>query len=404
MAKISANYGQLKAGYLFPEVGRRANEFEKRTGITPIRLGIGDTTEPLAPSVIKAMHESVDRLARVETYSGYGPEQGKPALREAIIKQYKRIPVELEPAEIFVSDGAKCDSGNIQSIFAINNVVAIQDPAYPVYVDTNIAAGRWDPTTSGIVYMPCNEGNGFFPSLPKEKVDLIYICSPNNPTGAVASGRQLKTAVDYAKENKAIIIFDAAYSAFIKTPSYEFPNSIYWVEGAKECAIEINSFSKSAGFTSLRLAWTVVPKELVAEDSAAKVINGMWNRRQTTFFNGSSIIAQDAGIAALSETGLSENQKTINYYMTNASIIRNGLNDKGFTVHGGYNAPFLWVKTPNGMDSWKFFDKMLEEAHVVITPGAGFGKAGEGYFRVSAFGHRENIEKAVKSIRENLRV
>ncbi len=396
MARINANYAKLKAGYLFPEIGRRTNEFtQKHPGIEIMRLGIGNTTEPLVPAVIAGLHRGVDKLAKAETYTGYGDEQGNTALRKAIAGQYNLLGVDLEPAEIFISDGAKCDSANIQTIFGTNNLVAVQDPAYPVYVDTNITAGR------EIVYLPCIERNGFFPEVPKMKVDLIYLCSPNNPTGAVADRDKLSEFVHYANENKAVIIFDAAYSEYILTPG--LPQSIYEIEGAKKCAIEINSFSKSAGFTGVRLGWTVVPKALVAEDAEPGKINQMWNRRQTTFFNGASNIVQEGGLAALSLNGRLQNLETINYYMENARIIREGLAER-FVVYGGRNAPFLWVKTPNGMNSWEFFDKMLEEAHVVITPGSGFGSAGEGYFRVSAFGHRENIEKAVQSIKANLRV
>lgn len=397
MATINANYNRLKAGYLFPEIARRTNEFAKNNaGVTIMRLGIGNTTEPLSPAVIEGLHRGVDKLSKAETYTGYGDEQGNTALRNAIAQYYKsNLNVELEPAEIFVSDGAKCDCANIQTIFGTNNIVAVQDPAYPVYVDTNITAGR------EIVYMPCTDKNGFFPEVPKGKVDLIYLCSPNNPTGAVADRRDLSMFIQYAKENKAIIIFDSAYCEFINEPN--LPKSIYQIEGAKDCAIEINSLSKRSGFTGVRGGWTIVPKALVAEDAEAGKINQMWNRRQTTFFNGASNIVQEGALAAFSVDGYLQDMKTIQYYMENANIIRRGLGGK-FIIYGGTNAPFLWAKTPNGMNSWEFFDKMLKEANVVITPGSGFGDAGEGYFRISAFGHRENIIKAVESIQSKLRV
>ncbi len=407
MAKINSNYDKLAAGYLFPEIAKRTKAFvEKNPGVEVLRLGIGNTTEPLSPSVISGLQLGVGKLADAKTYTGYGDEQGDARLRKAIADFYSKRGVLLQPDEIFVSDGAKPDSANIQSIFSDSNVVAVQDPAYPVYVDTNVIAGRTGghlgSTYEGIVYMPCNEQNGFFPEVPKIKVDLIYLCSPNNPTGAVATREQLSQFIDYARKNKAVIIFDAAYHSYISDES--LPRSIYEIEGAKECAIEINSFSKSAGFTGVRLGWCIVPKSAVAEDAPAGKLNALWNRRQTTMFNGASNIVQEGGLAALSESGLAENQKVIDYYMENARIIRDGLKAKGFTVFGGTNAPYLWVKTPGGMKSWDFFDKMLSEAHVVTTPGSGFGPSGEGYFRVSAFGHRENIVKAVESIKSNLKV
>jgi LL-diaminopimelate aminotransferase len=407
MARINENYNKLSAGYLFPEIAKRAKAFtEKNPGVVLLRLGIGNTTEPLVPSVIKGLRFGVDKLADVKTYTGYGDEQGDTRLRKAIAEHYAERGVKIEFDEVFVSDGAKPDSANIQSVFGLDNVVAVQDPAYPVYVDSNVISGRTGKasgtTYEGMVYMPCNEGNGFFPSVPAQKVDLIYLCSPNNPTGAVATRAQLKSFVDYARKNKAVIIFDSAYSSYVSNP--ELPHSIYEIDGAKECAIEIDSFSKSAGFTGVRLGWSIVPKALVAEDAPAGKINALWNRRQTTMFNGASNIAQEGGLAALTEQGLRENKEIINYYMENARIIGKALREKGFKVFGGTDAPYLWVRTPNGMGSWEFFDKMLSEAHVVTTPGAGFGPAGEGYFRVSAFGHREDIVKAVESIKANLKV
>ncbi len=409
MATINENYNKLGAGYLFPEIARRTRAFiEANPDAEVMKLGIGDTTEPLAPSVIKGLHKKIKELSEVETYSGYGDEQGDAGLREAIAKQYSKRGVSLDTKDIFISDGAKTDSANIQSIFDLENIVAVQDPSYPVYVDSNVIAGRTGSFNkdrgqyNGIVYMPCTEDNEFFPELPERKVDLIYICSPNNPTGAVATKDQLKRFVDYACENKSVIIFDAAYSAFISDP--QLPRSIYEVDGAKECSIEINSFSKYAGFTGVRLGWTVVPQELVAENAEPGKINSLWNRRQCTFFNGASNIAQAGGLAALTEEGQKECQKLVDYYMENARIIKEGIESLGIKAFGGENAPYIWMKTPNGMKSWDFFDKLLNEAHVVGTPGAGFGPSGEGFFRLSAFGHREDIEKAVDSIKRNLKL
>ena len=409
MATINAHYDKLGAGYLFPEIARRTREFQEANPDAEVmKLGIGDTTEHLTPTVIKGLRKGVTNLAHSRTYSGYGDEQGNDELREAIAEQYENRGVNIDPSEVFVSDGAKPDSGNIQSVFGLDNAVAVQDPAYPVYVDTNVIAGRsleFDENTgqyNGIVYMPCTEENGFFPDIPDQKVDLIYLCSPNNPTGAVATEEKLQTMVDYARENKAVIIFDAAYSAFI---SDDFlPKSIYEVEGAKECAIEVNSFSKTAGFTGVRLGWTTAPKELVVEGTEPGKVNNLWNRRQCTFFNGPSNIAQAGGLAALSEEGQEECQGLVDYYMENARTIKTGLENLGLTVYGGENAPYVWMKTPDGMPSWDFFNKFLNETHVVGTPGVGFGPSGEGFFRLSAFGHREDIEKAVKSIRSNLKL
>lgn len=408
MAKINSNYNKLSAGYLFPEISRRVKAYsEKNPKVEVLRLGIGNTTEALPKGIIKSLHDSVDKLADVKTYSGYGDEQGNKSLRESIVNYYKDLGVEILSDEIFVSDGAKCDVANLQSIFSNDCVVAVQDPAYPVYVDTNVIAGRSGNnsgvTYEGIIYMKCDESNNFFPSVPKEKVDLIYICSPNNPTGAVATKEQLKEFVDYALKNKSVIIFDAAYNEFISDSS--LPKTIYSIPGAKKCAIEINSFSKSAGFTGVRLGWSIVPKSCVCEDASEGKLNSVWNRRQTTMFNGASNIVQDGGVAALSNSGLEECREIINYYMENARIIKKGLEAKGLiVVSGGVNAPYLWVKTSNKMSSWNFFDKMLNEAHVVITPGSGFGPSGEGYFRVSAFGHRENVLKAVENIKNNLKL
>ncbi len=409
MATINENYNKLAAGYLFPEIAKRTQIFlQKNPGAEIMKLGIGNTTEPLTPTVIKGLHYGVEKLADRETYSGYGDGEGDERLRNALCRQYEKLGVSVDTSEVFVSDGAKPDSGNIQSIFGTKNVVAVQDPAYPVYVDTNVIAGRtgrFDPNRGlyeGIVYMPCNETNGFFPDLPKEKVDLVYLCSPNNPTGAVASKDQLKIFVDYAIENKAVIIFDAAYSAFISDK--KFPRSIYQVEGAEQCAIELNSFSKVAGFTGVRLGWTVLPKQVTAENAKPGKINALWNRRQNTFFNGASNIVQEGGLAALSSEGQNECNELVNYYMHNAAVIRDGLRQIGLNTFGGDNAPYIWLKTPNNMSSWDFFDKLLSETHVVGTPGSGFGPSGEGFFRLSAFGHAKDIKRAVESIQKNLKL
>ncbi len=407
MARINQNYEKLTAGYLFPEVAKRTKKFaENNPGVKILRLGIGNTTEALPASVIKGLYDGVEKLANVNTYTGYGDEQGDLRLRKEIARTYSRFGVKIEPEEVFVSDGAKPDSSNIQSIFSLDSIIAVQDPAYPVYVDSNVIAGRTGNAVGsvydGLVYMPCTEKNGFFPEVPNDKVDLIYLCSPNNPTGAVATKEQLENFVAYARKNKAIILFDAAYSSFISDTT--LPRTIYEIKGAEECAIEINSFSKSSGFTGVRLGWSVVPKKLIAEDANEGKINALWNRRQTTMFNGASNIAQEGGLAALSDEGMSETQRIVQYYMENAKIIRSALIEKGFVVYGGVNAPYLWVKTPNNIGSWEFFDKMLLEAHVVITPGSGFGPSGEGYFRVSAFGHRENILEAVDNIKKCLEI
>jgi LL-diaminopimelate aminotransferase len=412
-ARLNPHYRKLSAGYLFPEIGKRLKEFVSRNpNAKVIRLGVGDTKLHLTPTIIEHLHKGVDKLASQETYTGYGDEQGNTELRKAIAEHYmKTRDVIIDPKEIFISDGAKCDSGNIQSIFDISNIVAVQDPAYPVYVDTNVASGRCEgfddclSCYSGIVYMPCNVSNGFFPDVPEQHVDLIYICSPNNPTGAVATKEQLKRFVDYARKEKAIIIFDSAYSMYIGDAS--LPKSIYEIEGAKECAIEISSFSKWAGFTGVRLGWSIVPKTLVTADSKPRDVHtawSLWNRRQCTFFNGASNIAQEGGLGVLTEKGIAESQKLIDYYMENTRMLSECFRKLGFEVYGGKNSPFLWIRTPKSMKSWEFFDKMLNEAHVVITPGSGFGPSGEGYFRVSAFGLREDINAGIESIMSNLKL
>ncbi len=408
MAKVNDDFLKLASGYLFPEVARRTKAWqEKNKGEEVLRLGIGNTTEALTPYILEAMHAKLDRLSNRDTYTGYGDEQGDTPLREALSAMYKReYGVELKSEEFFVSDGAKADAANIQQIFSSDSIVAVQDPAYPVYVDSNVAGGRssgYDAESGsykGLVYMPCNEENGFVPEPPRTHVDLIYLCFPNNPTGAVATKEQLKAFVDYAKREKAIIIYDAAYSDYIREAGYV--RTIYEVEGAVDCAIEINSFSKNAGFTGVRLGWTVVPFGLASDNAPIGTIHRLWNRRQCTYFNGASNIAQAGGIAALSEKGREECRGLVDYYLENARIIKEGLEEAGLTCYGGVNSPYVWAKTPNGMKSWDFFDFLLDKAHVVVTPGSGFGGSGEGYVRVSSYGHRENVEKAVKSIKEHI--
>jgi LL-diaminopimelate aminotransferase len=405
MAQINPSYKKLAAGYLFPEIARRTREFQAANPAADIlRLGIGDTTEPLTPAVVAGLRAAVERQGGLEGYSGYGDSEGIPELREAIAREYQKRGTAVTASDIFVSDGAKPDSANIQSIFHAGSIVAVQDPAYPVYVDSNVIAGRTGEASggcyNGLVYMPCTEKNGFFPALPDRKVDLIYICSPNNPTGAAATHPQLKHFVEYAISQRAIILFDSAYAIFIRDQS--LPHSIYEVEGAEQCAIEISSFSKSAGFTGVRLGWTVVPDAVVAEETAPGEIKGLWTRRQNTFFNGASNIAQAGGVAALTDTGQAEMAGRVDFYMGNARIIRDGLDQIGVTAFGGDNAPYVWMRTPPGIDSWAFFDKLLSECHVVGTPGVGFGPRGEGYFRLSAFGHRENVEQAAERITSRL--
>ncbi len=409
MAIINTNYQKLAAGYLFPEIARRTNEFLKdNPDANVMRLGIGTTTEPLTPHVLKGLRHGVDLLSQVETYSGYGDEQGMIKLRELLVELYSGYGASIDISEFFISDGAKPDSGKIQSIFGIDNKIAVQDPAYPVYVDTNVIAGRTGEFNAesgqyeGIVYMPCTEANSFCPDVPKEKVDLIYLCNPNNPTGFTATKEQVKIFIDYARANKSVIIYDAAYASFIR--DNKLPRTVYEIEGADECCIEINSLSKSAGFAGVRLGWTIVPKKLVAENAEAGEINKLWNRCQCTFFNGASNVVQQGGIYALSSEGLKESGELVNYYLHNASIIREGLIEMGMTVFGGDNSPYIWLKTPDGLDSWGFFNKLLSETHVLGTPGSGFGPSGQGYFRLSAFGHLKDVETAISSIKKNLKI
>ncbi len=405
MAKINKNFQKLQAGYLTVLISKKIKTFQEENPATEIhKLGIGNTTEPLPENVIKGLQEGVTKLANRKTYTGYGDEIGDSRLRKALADWYSNKGVPLDFQEIFVSDGAKPDSANIQSIFALENIIAVQDPAYPVYVETNVIAGRTGSYLNGkykgLVYLPCTKENNFIPPLPEKKVDLMYLCSPNNPTGAVMNKKQLKRFVDYAISQKAVIIFDIAYEAFIR--DNDLPHSIYEIEGAKKCAIEIGSFSKSSGFTGVRLGWTAVPMDLVAEGTKKGEVNALWSRRQTTMFNGASNIVQEAGLAVLSAEGQRECSKIVDYYMENARIIKIAFTKLGFEVFGGENAPYIWLKTPGSLTSWDFFDKLLSEAHVIGTPGSIFGPQGEGYFRLSAFGHREDVQKAVRSVQENL--
>lgn len=411
MATINENYNKLQGGYLFGEIARRTKNFiEKNPGMEVMRLGVGDTTRPLTPTIIRGLQKGVKRLANVKTYIGYQDAEGKEGnirLLNAFIGFYKTKSINLKAKEIFINDGAKTDLANIQSIFGLDNIVAIADPVYPAYLDSTVIAGRTGKFIDGkyqdLVYMECNEKNGFIPDPPKQKVDIIYLCNPNNPTGAVATKKQLKAFVDYALKNKAVIIFDAAYVEYISDKS--FPKSIYEIKEAKKCAIEINSFSKWSGFTGVRLGWTVVPMDLVIEGTKKGKINSLWSRRQGTMFNGACNIAQEGALAALSTAGQKESKKIlIAYYMNNAAIIKKGLSKLGFKVFGGEHAPYVWMKTPSNLSSWEFFNKLLEEAHVVVTPGSGFGAQGEGYVRFSAFGDARNVKKAMKSIQKNLKL
>lgn len=405
MARINDSYLKLKAGYLFPEIGRRIKLFtDANPAVEVIRLGIGDVTLPLAPAVLKAFHEGVDDLANSASFHGYGPEQGYDWLAQVIIdKAYRPLGVDLKPSEVFISDGSKCDSANILDIFDLGNKVAICDPVYPVYNDTNVMVGRTGEADdkgyyAGIHYMPCTGANNFTPSIPDEKVDIIYLCYPNNPTGAVATRDDLARWVTYARANNAVILFDAAYEAFITED--DIPHSIYEIEGARECAIEFRSFSKTAGFTGVRCGLTVIPHDLTGTtaDGGTYSFNQLWNRRQSTKFNGVSYPVQKAAAAVYSDEGWPQVKETIDYYMENARIIREGLTKAGITCFGGVNAPYIWLETPEGMSSWDFFDKLLNECHVIGTPGSGFGPSGEGYFRLSAFGDRGNVAEAVKRI------
>jgi LL-diaminopimelate aminotransferase len=403
MTKINQNYLQLQGSYLFSEIAKRRTKFiQENPQASIISLGIGDVTRPLPDAVIGSLHAAVDEMAHEQTFRGYGPEQGYDFLIEQIIKNdYAAHGIQLKNNEVFVSDGSKCDVGNIQEIFSLDSIIAVQDPVYPVYVDSNVMAGRsgtYNKETNryeNIVYLPCNAENNFKPELPKQKVDLIYLCYPNNPTGMTLTKDELKVWVDYARDNNCILLFDSAYEAYIQEE--DVPHSIYEIEGAKEVAIEFRSLSKTAGFTGTRCAYTVVPRELKArdEDGNEITVNDLWNRRQTTKFNGVSYITQKGAAAIFSDAGKQQIAKLVDYYMTNAAIIREGISSLGIQVYGGVNAPYIWLKTPSGLGSWEFFDKLLSEAHIVGTPGVGFGQNGQGYFRLTAFGSRENTEKAI---------
>ena len=406
MARVNDHYLKLKAGYLFPEIGRRVAAFcAANPQAKVIRLGIGDVTEPLPAAVCKAMHEAVDEMGVRQSFRGYGPEQGYDFLRDAIATHdYGSRGARVDADEIFISDGSKCDSGNILDIFGCDNSVAVTDPVYPVYVDTNVMAGRTGAADDsgrypGLCYIPVTAENDFVPAIPSERVDLIYLCYPNNPTGTVATRATLSRWVEYARRNDSIILFDAAYEAYITDPS--IPHSIYEVEGAREVAIEFRSFSKTAGFTGTRCAFTVVPKELTGTTAGGKrqAIHPLWNRRQTTKFNGVSYIVQRGAAAVYSEEGQREVRRLIDFYLTNARLLREGLSDVGIQVYGGVNAPYVWLKTPRNTPSWDFFDQLLQRAHLVGTPGSGFGAAGEGYFRLSAFNSRDSIVEAVERFR-----
>ena len=405
MATINDNYLKLKAGYLFPEIARRVNAFaEANSDAKIIRLGIGDVTEPLPEACRTAMIKAVEEMGDRSTFQGYGPEQGYAWLREKIaVNDFQSRGCDISADEIFISDGSKCDTGNILDIFGKNNAIAVTDPVYPVYVDTNVMAGHTGDANEqgeygGLVYLPITAENNFTAEIPSQKVDLIYLCFPNNPTGATATKAHLQDWVNYAKANGSIIFFDAAYEAFI-TDS-ELPHSIYEIEGARDCAIEFRSFSKNAGFTGTRCALTVVPKTLTAKaaDGSDVELWRLWNRRQSTKFNGVSYIVQRGAEAVYSSEGQAQTRSLINFYMENAKIIREQLSSAGLQVFGGVNAPYVWVQTPNGLSSWDFFDKLLHTCNVVGTPGSGFGAAGEGYFRISAFNSRENVTEAMRRI------
>jgi LL-diaminopimelate aminotransferase len=410
MAQINSHYQKLQAGYLFPEIGRRVQAF---TGANPdakiIRMGIGDVVLPLPKAIQKAMHSAIDELGTEEGFHGYGPEAGYSFLRDAIAGDYEKKGVHVSPDEIFVSDGSKCDSGNIQEIFDLTSKIAISDPVYPVYVDTNVMAGRTgnaeeDGRYKGLLYMPSTEENGFTPPIPEEHADLVYLCSPNNPTGTVLSRESLEAWVAYAKKENAVLLFDGAYEAFITEDNAV--RSIYEIPGARDVAIEFRSFSKNAGFTGVRCAYTVIPKELTCKNDKGEdvSVHGLWNRRQGTKFNGASYPVQKAAAAVFSEEGQKECGELVSYYMENARLIKEGVQSLGYTVYGGVNAPYIWVKCPEGIDSWQMFDKMLNEANIVITPGSGFGSCGEGYFRISAFAVRENVLEAIERMKTKLSV
>lgn len=387
---ISENYLKLSEAYLFAEIARKVNDYKKKhPEADVISLGIGDVTQPLAQAVVGALHKAVDEMAVAASFRGYGPERGYDFLREAIVENdFRRHGIDVEADEIFVSDGAKSDTGNFQELLSKKCVVAVTDPVYPVYVDSNLMAGRT------IVKLPCTPENGFVPELPSDHVDVIYLCYPNNPTGTTLTKAQLKVWVDYATQEEALIFYDAAYEAYIQ--SEDVPHSIYEIPGASKCAVEFHSYSKTAGFTGIRCGYTVVPKTL------RMPLNALWNRRQCTKFNGASYLSQRAAEAIYTSQGKVQIKETISYYMKNAHVMRASLTDMGFKVYGGIDAPYLWVKTPGNMTSWEFFDWMLQSAHIVCTPGVGFGDKGEGFVRLTAFGTHENTVKALRRINSKL--
>lgn len=407
MSYINENFLNLQESYLFSTIAKKVAKYvENNPNKNIIKLGIGDVTRPIVPACVEAMHNAIDEMGTVNGFKGYGPEQGYEFLREAIVENdYRRRGIDIKKDEIFISDGAKCDCGNIVDIFSEDNKVAITDPVYPVYLDTNVMSGRsgkFDAKASkyeNIIYLPITEENDFKPELPKEKVDMIYLCFPNNPTGTVLSKEELKKWVDYASKNNSIILYDSAYEAFITEEN--IPHSIYEIEGAKDVAIEFKSFSKNAGFTGVRCAYVVIPKELkgFSKDGREYEINKLWNRRTCTKFNGVSYIVQRGAEATFSERGKKEIKENINYYMGNAKIIKQGLEEAGFKVYGGVNSPYVWLRVPENMSSWEFFDKLLEEVNIVGTPGSGFGPSGERYFRLTAFGTRENTIDAISRIK-----
>lgn len=406
MALVNEHFLKLPNNYLFSDIAKRVNTFKvTHPKVDLIRLGIGDVTQPLAKAITDAMHKAVDDMTTKENFHGYGPEQGYNFLIEAIIKNdYAPRGIHLENSEVFINDGAKSDTGNIGDILRHDNSVGVTDPIYPVYIDSNVMCGRAGTLENGswsnVVYLPCLMENNFIPEIPDKRIDILYLCYPNNPTGTVLSKQELKKWVDYALANDTLILYDAAYEAYIQDPN--IPHSIYEIRGAKKVAIEFRSFSKTAGFTGIRCGYTVVPKELTAAtlDGERIQLNKLWNRRQSTKFNGTSYITQKGAEAVFSPEGKEQIKEIINYYMTNAKIMKDGLESIGLKVYGGENAPYLWVKTPDGISSWKFFDQMLYEAHVVGTPGVGFGPSGEGYIRLTAFGERENCKEAMKRLKK----
>lgn len=409
MALVNEHFLKLQSNYLFSDIAKKVNSFKiTHPKQKIIRMGIGDVTQPLAPAVIEAMHKAVDEMASKETFHGYGPEQGYPFLIDAIIKNdYESIGVSLEPSEVFISDGAKSDCGNIGDLLRHDNSIGVTDPVYPVYIDSNVMSGRtgtWENGVwSDVVYIPCTAENQFVPELPSRRVDIIYLCYPNNPTGTTLTKEELKKWVNYALANDAIIMYDSAYEAYIQDPT--IPHSIYEIKGAKKVAIEFRSFSKTAGFTGVRCGYTVIPKEVSATTLKGErvFLNKLWHRRQCTKFNGTSYITQRGAEAVYSPEGKKQIRQTINYYMNNAKLMKEGLEACGLQVYGGTNAPYLWVKTPDGLSSWKFFEKLLYEVFIVSTPGVGFGPSGEGYLRLTAFGDHDDTIEAIQRIQHWMR-